>query len=540
MKRLPQPGSVVDNPLVQSEIEPLAAMPGESGIPAAAGATDGFFRKLLDAAPDAMVIVDGDGRIIIVNAAAEQLFGYTRQQLLGACIEMLVPERFRDGHRAQRKSYGAAPKIRRMGVDGGFVGRRSDGSEFPVEIGLSPVDASSGVLVVSTIRDITKRDRIDHELKVAREVAEHARKANTAFLSAASHDLRQPVQALQLLTGALQRTVTDPLALEMIERQRDSLDSMTNLLNSLLDISRLDAGALEPRIEDFPLNNLIERLEAEFSRQAQQKKLDFHADRCNQSVRSDPNLLGEIIQNFISNAVRYTRQGSVHLGYTVRGDELSIEVRDSGIGIPADQLDKIFLEFYQIRHDGRKKEGVGLGLSIARRLADLLGHSIDVESTPEGSCFSVRVPIVAASGNVATRGHKTDRNAPKPGGFIVIVEDDVRVAQAWQLLLRTEGYRVAGAATASEVSALIEDLDEPPDLILSDFYLLDGSNGVDAVRAVREALGSCIPAFIVTGDTSKIIQEIHKLENCRILRKPVRPDELLRLARMAIEEGLCA
>ncbi|HET6628319.1 MAG TPA: PAS domain-containing sensor histidine kinase [Woeseiaceae bacterium] len=400
---------------MQPQIDQAAAIPGETGVPAAAGATDDFFRKLLDAAPDAMIIVDTDGRIVIVNAAAEKMFGYARQQLLGACIDMLLPERFRARHEAQRKSYGTAPDVRRMGIGREFAALHCDGSEFPVEISLSPIDTSSGALVVSAIRDITERNRIDRELKAAREAAERANKANTAFLSAASHDLRQPVQALRLLTGALQRTVADPLALEMIESQQDSLDVMTNLLNSLLDISRLDAGGLEPGIEDFPLNTLVGRLASDFSRQAQQKALRFRVDACEQTVRSDPNLLGEIIRNFVSNAVRYTPAGSVHLGYTVRGDELSIEVRDSGIGIQPDQLDKIFVEFYQVPHDRRKKEGVGLGLSIARRLADLLGHAVDVESTPgKGSCFSVRVPIVPGNGNSGTRKSQAARNAPKP------------------------------------------------------------------------------------------------------------------------------
>ena len=526
---------------MQPEIDQPAGIPGQTGASAVAAATDGFFRKLLDAAPDAMIIVDTGGRIVIVNGAAEKMFGYTRQQLLGACVEMLLPERFRARHAVRRKSYEKAPNVRGMGIGGEFAALHSDGSEFPVEISLSPIDGPSGALVVSAIRDITKRHRIDQELKGAHEAAERASKANNAFLSAASHDLRQPVQALRLLAGALQRTVTDPLALEMIESQQDSLDAMTNLLNSLLDISRLDAGALEPSIEEFSVNTLIGRLAAEFSRQAQQKQLNLRADPCEQTVRSDPNLLGEIIQNFVSNAVRYTREGSVRLSYTVRGDELSIEVRDSGIGIPPDQLDKIFLEFYQIPHDRRKKEGVGLGLSIARRLADLLGHAIDVESTPgEGSCFSVRVPIVPGDEDTAIRRRKSAGNAPKACGLIVIVEDDVNVAKAWQLLLISEGYRVAGAATAAEVNALIAGLDELPELILSDFYLSDGSNGIEAVRAIREAFGSCIPAFIVTGDTSKIIQGIGKVENCRILRKPVGPDELLRVARAAIEEGLSA
>lgn len=505
----------------------------------AGGAPDDFFRNLLDAAPDAMIIVGADGRIVIVNAEAEKMFGLTREQMLGQPIETLLPRRFRERHQQHRGNYAREPRLRGMGTGMELLALRSDGTEFPVEISLSPIGAPSGALVVSAIRDVTERHRIESELKAARQAAERASKANTAFLSAASHDLRQPVQALRLLNGALRRTVTDRLALEMIESQQDSLDAMTNLLNSLLDISRLDAGAFEPNIEDFPLQSLIGRLAAEFSRQAQQKGLTFHADPCDATVRSDPNLLTEIIQNFVSNAVRYTRRGHVRLSCTREGNELSIAVSDTGIGIPEEELEKIFVEFHQVRREGRKKEGVGLGLSITRRLADLLGHTIEVRSKPgEGSCFSVRVPLVAAVGIPEKKPHKPGREAPSPSGFVLIVEDDEQVAKAWSLLLRAEGYRVAGAASVAELRALLGELDGVPDLIVSDYHLLDGSNGIQAVHAVRAATGVCMPAFIVTGDTSKIMQEVEEVENSRILSKPIGPDELLRLAHGAIERGL--
>lgn len=503
------------------------------------GASDGFFRKLLDAAPDAMIVVGADGRMVVVNAVAENMFGYSREKLIGQPVEMLLPPRFRQQHRKHRGDYAAGPKLRAMGIGMELIARRSDGSEFPVEISLSPIEAPAGTLVVSAIRDVTERRRVEAELEAARQAAERANKANTAFLSAASHDLRQPVQALRLLNGALRRSVSDPLLLEMIESQQESLDAMTNLLNSLLDISRLDAGAFEPNIEEFPLEALVGRLVAEFSRQARQKGLEFHAHTCNVMVRSDSNLLAEIIQNLVSNAVRYTRQGHVQLTCSPHGDELSIEVSDTGIGIPAEELEKIFIEFHQVRRDGRKREGVGLGLSITRRLADLLGHTVSVRSTPgEGSCFTVRVPLASPADRSAAAHVNTARGAPAAAGFIVIVEDDVQVANAWDRLLRTEGYRVACAATASELRDVMSKLDGAPDLILSDYHLLDGSNGIQAVHAIRAATGACIPAFIVTGDTSKIVQEVAQVENSRILSKPIGPDDLLRLARTAIESGI--
>jgi signal transduction histidine kinase len=293
---------------------------------------------------------------------------------------------------------------------------------------------------------------MEHALIAARQVAERANKANSAFLAAASHDLRQPVQALSLLNGALRRSVKDPLAQEIIQSQQDSLDGMTNLLNSLLDISRLDAGAVQPEIEEFPLQRLIGRLAAECSRQAKKKRLAFQAIPTDAVVRSDPHLLSEIVQNFVSNAIRYTEQGAVTLRCHEENGEVCISVEDSGIGIEADQLESIFREFHQVRSNRDKREGFGLGLAITRRLADLLGHEIAVESTPGcGSSFSVRVP--RASSTAAHDNTTVADGVGQPSmseALVLLIEDDDKVANAWTLLLRAEGYRVVKAVSTEE------------------------------------------------------------------------------------------
>ena len=484
-----------------------------------------------------MIVVDAAGHIRIVNGEAERMFGYGREQMLGQPIELLLPERHRMRHEQHRADYGKTPRVRAMGAGMELTGLRQDGGEFPVEVSLSPIHTGSGMLVVSAIRDVTERRLIAQELERARQVAERANKANTAFLSAASHDLRQPVQALALLTGALKRTVTDPLALEMIQSQQESLESMTSLLNSLLDISRLDAGAFEPRLESFPIENLLNRLTTEFSRQARHKGLTFEAVPCEVLVRSDPDLLGEIIQNFVSNAIRYTDEGGVRLCCERDGDEVVISVRDTGIGIPAEQLDSIFREFHQVRRDDRKREGVGLGLAITRRLADLLQHPISVESTPgQGSCFSIRVPL-ASQATVPEQPASTQQAGAARSGLVILVEDDLAVAKAWGSLLSSVGYRVVSAASATEARLKAAELDGAPDLIISDFHLADGSNGIEAVTGVREQVGLCVPAFVVTGDTSRVVHEVEKLSDCRVLSKPVGPDTLLNLARAAIDRG---
>jgi protein-histidine pros-kinase len=505
----------------------------------AADESEAYFRTMLESAPDAMIIVDARGRIAIVNAKAEDMFGYSRQELLGHRIEMLLPERLREGHKAHRVGFSEKPELRPMGPDLELVGLRKDGREFPVEISLSPVQTSSGAFVSSVIRDVTNRKRMEREIIAARQAAERAQKANTAFLAAASHDLRQPVQALSLLNGALRRTVKDDRALEMVESQEASLTAMTNLLNSLLDISRLDAGAVTPDIEDFPMQRLIDRLSAEFGRQASHKGLEFFSEPCAATVRSDPNLLSEIIQNLVSNAIRYTDNGSVHMSCDCRGDVCRLEVTDTGIGIEEDQLEAIFLEFHQAKTPGASKEGFGLGLAIVRRLADLLDHEISVQSARgKGSSFAVTVPVIRRKRKASkSKADDMQGDAQEGAGTIVLIEDDINVANAWGLLLEAEGYRVATAASAPEANAIIKHLDTVPSLLISDFHLLDGSTGVEAVIGIREFYGENIPAFIVSGDTSKVVKDARPVDNCTIMNKPVNTARLLAAAHIATKTG---
>ena len=501
--------------------------------------SEAYFRTILESAPDAMIIIDDHGKIAVVNGQAESMFGYTREQMLGQAIEILLPERLREQHVENRAAFGEDPRLRPMGAGRDLVARRKDNTEFPVEISLSPVQSAGRKFVSSVIRDVTRRKQMQDEIIAARQEAERANKANSAFLAAASHDLRQPVQALSLLNGALRRTVKDEKALQMIDSQAHSLTAMTNLLNSLLDISRLDAGAVTPELEDFPIKRLIDRLSDEFARQAQHHGLDFASESCPAVVNSDPNLLAEIIQNFVSNAIRYTDKGSVNLGCQLRDGHCVISIADTGIGIAADQLEEIFREFHQCKAPGASKEGFGLGLAIVKRLSDLLGLKLNVESdVGKGSIFSVALPAVddvsLADVAEATTGVAADTGG---SGLVILIEDDVNVANAWGLLLEAEGYRVATAASAPEARALMNYVEETPALLISDFHLLDGSTGAEAVSAIRENYDALIPAFIVSGDTSKVVKEARLLDNCTLMCKPIDTNRLLAAARHAVKTG---
>ncbi len=502
--------------------------------------SEAYFRHLLDSAPDAMVIIDEQGKIAIVNAQAEKMFGYRRDEMLGRTVEMLLPDRLHMQHIQHRRSFQDDPRLRPMGAGSELLARRSDGSEFPVEISLSPVQSHAGRFVSSVIRDVTDRKRMEDEINAARKEAERANKANSAFLAAASHDLRQPVQALSLLNGALRRTVKDEKALQMVDSQQHSLTAMTNLLNSLLDISRLDAGAVTPELEDFPIKRLIDRLSDEFARQAQHTGLEFTSSACATVVNSDPNLLAEIIQNFVSNAIRYTDKGSVRLECEETGGQCVIKVTDTGIGIDEDQIDEIFREFHQCKTPGASKEGFGLGLAIVKRLSDLLGLTIGVTSQiGKGSCFSVSMPAVRGVATAEAPDEAGDTGGHEAAsGLVILIEDDINVANAWGLLLEAEGYRVATAASASEARALMNHVSETPALLISDFHLLDGSTGVEAVSAIRENYGETIPAFIVSGDTSKVVKDARLLDNCTLMCKPIDTNRLLSAARHAVASGV--
>jgi PAS domain S-box-containing protein len=501
--------------------------------------SEAYFRVLIESAPDAMVIVSEDGDIEIVNQQAERMFGYLRDEMLGQKIEMLLPEQVRQAHIAHRNRYIDGASLRPMGAGLELIGRRKDGSEFPVEISLSPVQTEKIRFVSSVIRDVTDRKRMEQQIIAAQEAAERANKANSAFLAAASHDLRQPVQALSLLNGALRRTVTDERALEMIRSQERSLTAMTNLLNSLLDISRLDAGAVTPEFEEFPMQRLIDRLSPEFARQAKHKGLEFVSDLCGAAVRSDPNLLGEIVQNLASNAIRYTESGRVSMTCSQQDGCCRLTVEDTGVGIEEDQLEAIFQEFHQVKTPGANSEGFGLGLAIVRRLADLLDHTIDVQSEPgKGSRFSVRIPLAESEFAEDEAGEDTPRlEADTASGLVILIEDDVRVAEAWGHLLEAEGFKVATAASATEARALLSHIEDVPALIVSDFNLLDGSTGVEAVSEIREYYDVNIPAFIVTGDTSKVVKETQPVENSTLMNKPVNTARLLAAARFATRTG---
>lgn len=476
-------------------------------------------QNVLELAPDATVVVDGDGSIVFANAQVERTFGYTPQELSGQTVEVLLPERFRVTHRDHRARFALQPKPRAMGEGLTLYGRHKAGHEFPVEISLSPVRTEGAVLVVAAVRDATVRRDTEQSLI-------EANRAKSRLLAAASHDLRQPVQTLTLLNqAALRHAGGNTKVTEILEQQRTALGTISQLLASVLDVSKLDSGAVKPAVGDCTIDDVFARLRSDFGPHAEEKGIELVVEPTSEAARTDPELLRRLLGNLLSNAIRYTQRGSVRVSCGRAGDELAIVVRDTGIGIPTDELDKVFEEFYQADHGPQRPEGLGLGLSIVRRLAALLNHKIGIESTlGEGTVFTVTLPRAAIE---AAAAPSADASAGRSlHGKIMIVDDELAVANATSLVLELEGFEVGVVSSRDEAFECIEKM--RPDLIVSDYHLRGAETGADVVAEVRARLGVEIPAIFVTGDTSKVARAGAQLGNAALLSKPTQVDDLLR------------
>ena len=489
--------------------------------------------SVLDSAPDAMIVIDAQGQIVFANRQVAALFGHEARDVMGKRVEVLLPERFRHHHVAHRQGYSQNVRVRPMGLGLELYGLRVDGTEFPVEISLSPIEENGERLVAAAIRDVTERKRFEAELKEARQEAEHANLAKSRFLATASHDLRQPLQTLGLLSGALRRRVTDADSQDVLQQQEEAIDAMSRLINALLDISKLEAGAIKLELADFPLGPLFDELRRDFAGLAASKGLRLAVDISQARVHSDPALVGQLLRNLLSNAIKYTPSGSVEVCCLAAGGKVHVEVRDTGVGIAADQLPLIFDEFYQVGvSPNSTREGYGLGLSIVRRIAKLLDLKIDVRSEPgRGSVFGFELPEYRgpAASKTATGAAKAESPAP-PNSRILLVEDEAGVRKAMRTLLQIEGFDVVAAATAEEALLQLQD-DTNFDLLITDYHLEARRTGSEVIAAARAAIAPDFKAILVTGDTSSAVREMPVDARLRIASKPINSKEMLSLIR---------
>lgn len=487
--------------------------------------------KVLESAPDTVVIVDGEGVVLFASRQITALAGYLPEEVVGRPMELLLPERFRRMHLAHRGNYNRNARARPMGVDLELFALHKDGRELPVEISLSPIRDDGRLLVAAAIRDAAERKRVQAQLRQAREAADRANVAKSRFLAAASHDLRQPLQTLSLLNGTLRRTVRNPIAAEAVLQQGQAIEAMSRLTNALLDISKLESGAIRPDPADFAVAALFEEMRNEFASLAASKGLELRIDADSPCAYSDASLIGQILRNLLSNAIKYTREGWVRLRATPGAMGVRLEVVDTGVGIPADQLPYIYDEFYQVGvASNTSREGYGLGLAIVQRLVKLLGLRLEVRSeVGRGSTFALELPAAAGVAAVARGPDSASPPPPMPAAArILLVDDDAGVRNATAMLLEVEGFEVARAASLAEA---IHEARRGLriDLVIADYHLQKGETGIDVIAAVRQLAGESVAAVLVSGDTSSKLRGLESSRRLLVASKPIRADELLRL-----------
>ena len=494
-------------------------------------------RAILEAAVDGIITIDAKARIETFNRAAERIFGYPAAEVLGRNINVLMPSPYREAHDQYVGNYLTSGQAKIIGIGREVTGLRKDGSTFPMDLAVGESRVGGRRIFAGIVRDITARKQAEAALRNAKEEAERANLGKSKFLAAASHDLRQPVQALFFFTAALDRKLHGHPARTVLTDLQRSLESLNILLDSLLDISKLDAGVVTPKETTFSVASLLERMDSEFAPAAQAKGVQLRVLPSTAVIRSDPSLLSRVIQNLVANAVRYTTNGRILLGCRRHGKCLRIEVWDTGIGIPRDRLSDIFEEFYQVGNSERdRSQGLGLGLAIVHRLARLLRHPVTVTSDlGRGSMFSIEVPLADQAAALPHRPIAVA--APDAARLVVIIDDEASVLKALHLILEAWGFDVLAASSEDEAVALLEQHNRLPNAILADYRLRNGRTGTEAIRHIRDLFDSPIPSIIITGDTAPERLREAEASGLSILHKPVQPPQLQLLLKETMAQA---
>ncbi|WP_188260018.1 PAS domain S-box protein [Azospirillum tabaci] len=510
-------------------------------------------RTLVQSLSEGLVMRSVDGTVMVANAMAERLMTGPTGVLLDPLARPFESRKPGDrAGRAARRRFIGADGARLTGlppaakaVDSGrpvveqIVGiAEGDEAAAPtrwLRVSSHPVPGADGQpeAVVSSVTDISAIKSMERDLNVALDAKER-------FMAAASHDLRQPAQALTLLSGLLLKEPIPEDARRIATQLRDTVASLGGLLDCLLDISKLEAGLITPHSTPVEVGAIMERLHGEFRAVAASSGLTLRTVPVRLGACTDGGLLERVLRNLLTNAIRYTRQGRVLFGARRRGGALRFEVWDTGIGIPENQLDRIFQDFYQIGNAARdRREGLGMGLSIARRLVHMLGGTIEVTSTAgKGSCFAVTLPQAAIL-DQRHCGDSPDDSASGSGeadgdASVLLVEDDAVIRMALALMLDGWGYRVTEAGSVAEALEMVDGT-LVPDLVLTDYRLPDGDTGLMLMDTLRRRFGPDLPGVLLTGDTSSDRLREAAGAQCALLHKPIQPDDLRRTVRASLE-----
>jgi PAS domain S-box-containing protein len=611
-------------------------------------------RALIDSAPDALIVSNRDGDIVLANSQTVKIFGYTQQELSQITVDKLIAERFREPYSMGRDKYFDQLEFRNSSFEVKLAGLTKDNLEIPVDARISPVETDQGVLVstymrnvankleaeaallkseeryrdlfenssdliqtvypdgtfsyvnpawlkafgysqdevsalsivdmvhpdnaehcrkvldrvvagesiahvemvfatksgdpvylegsVSTgvidgivtairtiFRDVTERKVTEELLVLSKEFAESATAAKSRFLAAASHDLRQPLQSASMYLATLARQLDNSGdAEELCDMATKSLAVMGRLLDALLDITQLDTGTITPERKNIPIRKILDNIVISTQQQAEHKGLKFSCEYQDTVVYTDPALLERIVENFVGNAIRYTEHGEIKLTCSVNENQVLIAVSDTGVGIPLDKQDDVFEEYYQLDNQARdRNKGLGLGLSIVKRIARLLEYPLEVSSeVGKGSIFSVTVPLGKTCSLDLPEPQVSEANKVcKP--VVLLVDDDESVLKSTERLLTTYDMVVHGAVNGDDALSMISS-GLNPDFLISDFRLPQ-YDGIELIERIREKLSRAIAAVLMTGDTSTPRIKQAQLENFTVLNKPVDVPLLLRL-----------